>query len=100
MKRLLLTALLLGVVPVAFAQAVPPEPPTAPADAGAEEAKEPLSDRFCLRETGSRIVARQNANGQKRCNAMAGRAYTREDLDRTGQINIADALRTLDASVH
>ena len=45
-------------------------------------------------------MARQNAKGQKRCNAMAGRAYTREDLDRTGQINIADALRTLDASVH
>jgi hypothetical protein len=29
-----------------------------------------------------------------------GRSYDREDLDRTGQTNIADALRMLDPSVN
>lgn len=100
MKRLLLTALLAGVVPAVLAQAAPAEPAAAPATQVADATQEPLSDRYCLRETGSRIVARQNAKGQKRCNAMAGRAYTREDLDRTGQVNIADALRMLDPAVH
>lgn len=100
MKRLLLTALLAGVVPAAFAQAAPAEPTAPPATQVADATQEPLSERYCLRETGSRIVARQNAKGQKRCNAMPGRAYTRDDLDRTGQVNIADALRMLDSSVH
>lgn len=100
MKRLLLTALLAGVVPVAFAQAAPEAPVAAPAASLADSAKTPLSESYCLRETGSRIVARQNAKGQKRCNGMPGRAYTREDLDRTGQVDIADALRMLDPAVH
>lgn len=100
MKRLLLTALLAGVVPAAFAQAAPAEPAAAPATQVADAAKEPLSERYCLRETGSRIVAHRDAKGQKRCNALPGRAYTREDLDRTGQVNIADALRMLDPAVH
>lgn len=100
MKHLLLTALLAGVVPAALAQAAPAEPAAAPATQVADATPESLSERYCLRETGSRIVARHNAKGQKRCNAMPGRAYTREDLDRTGQVNIADALRTLDPAIH
>lgn len=100
MKQLLLTALLVGAMPAVFAQTGTSEPVTASNNARNDEAGEPLSDRNCLRETGSRIVARQNAKGQKRCTGMPGHAYTREDLDRTGQINTADALRTLDASVY
>lgn len=100
MKRLLLTALLAGVVPAALAQAAPAEPAAAPPTQVANTTEEPLSERYCLRETGSRIVAHQNAKGQKRCNGMPGRAYTREDIERTGQINIADALRMLDPAVH
>lgn len=100
MKRLLLTALLAGVVPAALVQAAPAEPAAAPATEVADATKEPLSERYCLRETGSRIVAHRNAKGQKRCNGLPGRAYTREDLDRTGQVNIADALRMLDPAVH
>ena len=98
MKRLLLTALLAGMAPAAFAQTTPAEPVAGTAPV-ADATKEPVSERYCLRETGSRIVAQQNAKGQKRCNALPGRAYTREDLDRTGQVNIADALRTLDPAV-
>lgn len=100
MKRLFLTTLLAGVVPAAFAQAATAEPAATHATQVAEATPEPLSQRHCLRETGSRIVAHQNAKGQKRCNALPGRAYTREDLDRTGHLNIADALRTLDPAVH
>ena len=99
MKRLMLTTLLFVGVPAAFAQAAPAEPAAAP-DPVAEAAAEPLADRNCLRQTGSRIVARHNAKGRKACVPMPGRAYTRDDLDRTGQVNIADALRMLDPAVH
>ncbi len=53
-------------------------------------------DRHCLRETGTRIRVRE---GQRRCTAFAGRVWTRDDLDRTGQTDIGDALRMLDVSI-
>ncbi len=69
--------------------------------------RSPLSDRNCLRETGSRIVARANRQAdelkdptRRRCVSMSGRSYDRDDLDRTGQTDVADALRMLDPSVH
>ena len=62
-------------------------------------------DRFCLRETGSRITRHsQRRDAQHRrdrdCGSFYGRAYTREDLDSTGAIDIADALRRLDTSIY
>ena len=71
----------------------------------------PQIDRNCLRHTGSRIVATRNASRNRaardgvaksgqRCVAANGRVYSREDLDRTGEIDIADALRKLDPSIH
>lgn len=98
MKRLLMTALLAGVMPAAFAQTTAPEAAAVTQPANTKQA--PLSESSCLRHTGSRIVARHDAKGLKRCNAQPGRAYTREDLDRTGHVNIADALRALDPAVH
>ena len=68
----------------------------------------PQIDRNCLRHTGSRIVARDNttrsARGRndklgQRCVAASGRVYSRDDLDRTGEVDIADALRKLDPSI-
>lgn len=62
-------------------------------------------DPHCLRHTGSRITAsraaasRASARRQKRCAPVFGRVWTREDLERTGRIDIADALRTLDPSI-
>jgi hypothetical protein len=53
------------------------------------------SDRYCLRETGSHIVSKQ----RKSCVNASGRAYSREDIDRTGAVDLADALRRLDPSV-
>lgn len=63
-----------------------------------------LRSRTCLRSTGSRILAARNERAEKdgkgqRCIAAAGRVYTQRDLDSTGHVDIADALRTLDPSI-
>jgi hypothetical protein len=50
-------------------------------------------DPNCLTATGSRIVT-QNSQ----CRGF-GRAYSSEDLDRTGQTSTADALALLDPSI-
>lgn len=69
----------------------------------------PQIDRNCLRQTGSRIVANVNATRSasdrsdkrgQRCVAANGRVYSREDIDRTGEVGIADALRKLDPAIH
>ena len=69
----------------------------------------PQIDRNCLRQTGSRIVARANATRSasdrsdkrgQRCVAANGRVYSREDIERTGEIYLADALRKLDPAIY
>lgn len=62
------------------------------------EGKKEVADSNCLKQTGSRIAPRADKQGRKCVNAP-GRAYSREDLDRTGATGIADALRRLDPSV-
>lgn len=60
------------------------------------------SDRFCIRETGSRITANANARSRRaeqECVSGGGRVYTREDIERTGSVDVKDALRRLDPSV-
>ena len=60
------------------------------------------SDRFCIRETGSRVTAARNARSKRaeqECTTAGGRVYTREDIDRTGSADIKDALRRLDPSI-
>lgn len=115
MTRFLLAALLAASCGVAAAQTVtiskdsgetetmqtaaaetPPD-----ATAPAQTAEPP---RTCLRSTGSRIVASRNLRAEKDrkpqgCAVAAGRVYTAEDLDRSGHINLADALRSLDTSI-
>ena len=49
-------------------------------------------DPTCLTETGSRIA------GTSKCRGY-GRAYSSEDIDRTGQTSAADALALLDPSI-
>ena len=39
------------------------------------------------------------AKDGKRCVAANGRVYSREDIDRTGEIDLADALRKLDPAI-
>jgi hypothetical protein len=48
------------------------------------------ASEFCVRETGSRIKPSKD-----QC-LQSGRTYTRDDLDRTGATDAADALRRLD----
>ncbi|HSM10372.1 MAG TPA: hypothetical protein VK827_02220 [Lysobacter sp.] len=55
------------------------------------------ADRNCLRHTGTRIVARDKS--ARPCVARHGSVYTREDLERTGEVDIGQALRKLDTSI-
>lgn len=67
-----------------------------------EDEADARPDRFCLRETGSRIPVVRRLDTQRsrdRCLTSNGRVYTREDLDSTGRVDIADALRALDPSI-
>ncbi|MET0328708.1 MAG: hypothetical protein ABW163_08065 [Luteimonas sp.] len=60
------------------------------------------ADRFCIRETGSRVTAARNARSKRadqECTTGGGRVYTREDIERTGSVDVKDALRRLDPSV-
>ena len=73
----------------------------APASMQTEAKKPDINDAYCLRHTGTRITSRTDSRKARACsNGAIGRAYTRDDLDRTGEISIADALRKLDPSVH
>jgi outer membrane cobalamin receptor len=105
MKRLLLAMALTGFAFAAAAQGNPPtEEPEEAASTSlkAEADADAKIDRFCVRETGSRITASRNARTkqeQKECVAAGGRVYTRADIDSTGSTDIADALRRLDPSI-
>jgi len=54
-------------------------------------------DRRCLEYTGSHLTVRGRKDG--RCVMANGRSYNREDIDRTGQTDLSQALRTLDPAV-
>ncbi len=104
MNKFLLPLLLAACVGSAFAQS----PATASDDkakvdkSAAQTAAEKSADSFCLRETGSHLRAITNDHSKRavECANAPGRAYTREDIERTGAINTADALRRLDPSIH
>lgn len=98
---------IVGLVPgLALAQAAKGQPPST-GDESARAADPSLDERrteqatrrdarrHCLRETGSQLRPRHTAD---RCVAY-GNVWTREDLARTGYLDIANALRTLDASI-
>ena len=97
-----------AIAQAAEPQATPASDTTASAQTDAK--KPPMSDAYCLRHTGTRITSRAadkaDANaattGKSRTcsNGAIGRAYTRDDLDRTGDINLADAVRKLDPAIH
>ncbi|HSR64548.1 MAG TPA: hypothetical protein VLM17_02945, partial [Xanthomonadaceae bacterium] len=77
----------------------------------ADAANRDVRDHTCLRETGSLVTASQNRRVVRRARkdnqptvevvcADYGRAYTQDDIRGTGAVDIADALRRLDPSVH
>lgn len=110
MKRLMLSLMLGPIGAWAFVASAQTVEPTAPAPqeesaTPSEAARETAGDKdardvFCLRHTGSRIPMRADRRtGKKDCVAASGRAYTRDDLGRTGEIDLADALRKLDPAI-
>lgn len=95
--------LLLAAAPLAIAASPEPVDPAPPANTEAARTDDralvgdrPGLERHCLRETGTRIRLR----GERRaCAPYSGRVWTRDDLDRTGEVDIASALRRLDVSI-
>ena len=110
--------LLLALAPAAaFACGAPPGFDTPPADAtalvdagtaGADAAPAAANDtvaihasdaargddRRCIRATGTRLAARDEDG----CTALPGESYDRDDIDRTGAVDTADAIRRLSPS--
>lgn len=112
MKRLLLASLLAGVAFAASAQSVGTTvQPTVQDDIRSDIATRDVRDHNCLRDTGSLITAAQNRRAVRQARARGdaavevkcaayGRAYTQDDIRRSGAIDLADALRNLDSAVH
>lgn len=70
-------------------------------ETGRAAARKKPDDRFCIRETGSRIVATRNRgrSDEQECVNASGRVYTREDIEKSGSADLRDALRRLDPSI-
>jgi hypothetical protein len=79
------------------AQAQPPATEPEAAQPAAEEATVITSedaakpDTRCVRDTGTRLATRDD----KGCTGAPGDSYSREDIDRSGATDTADALRKL-----
>lgn len=101
--RALLAAALCSVAFAAGAQDVARTADLSPAEKRAQDDKEALAQRYCLRETGSRIATRikprTDGGDGKGCISATGRSYTGEELRRTGHWDMANALRSLDPAV-
>lgn len=105
--KTLLTAVTFAVAAAGFAFGAAAQE-VDPAEQAGQEPVEARADReadpgpFCIQQTGSRIIASRNARpdaDRVDCVASTGRVHTREDLERTGSTNLADALRRLDPSI-
>ncbi|MDR0182785.1 hypothetical protein [Lysobacter arvi] len=70
----------------------------ASADAQATADTKRTSNVGCVKDTGTNIRPRDPKTGKPLC-IGPGRSYSREQIDRTGQTDLADALRRLDPSV-
>jgi hypothetical protein len=84
----MLKALLLGTFTAGLLAACAATPPTPDTVVGRTAATAP---RFNCLTTGTRIPLKDGE-----CANVAGRAYTQDDLQRTGAIDPAEALRRLD----
>lgn len=106
MNRVLVALLAGGFASAAFAQSTAVEQSLEPGASAIGTQASDRDDPNCLRETGSRITAAENQRAMRagkpadRCASVAGRAYDRDDIDRTGAIDVGDALRRLDTSIH
>lgn len=94
MKTLALALLMAAGLGAGTAQAQTPEP----AEPVAGQAAAPALKR-CPPPTGSRIARAPEQDG--RCSGLdaSGRSYTKEDIDRTGEFDLNNALRRLDPAI-
>ena len=111
MKRVLLASLLAVSAFAASAQTAVSAQADVSAQARSETAATPQaqadaqanadSQRNCVRRTGTHIRDRSTTDksGRKGCVAANGRVYSRDDIERTGQTDIGEALRRLDPSI-
>ena len=100
MKKLLICSILVFASGSAIAQT---EDSAAATTAKKTDVKAEVPfNTYCLRDTGSRIPpteAEKKATTAAGCARGPGRSYSKQDLDRTGAIDTADALRQLDPSL-
>lgn len=97
----LIVAALLALPMAAVAQqSTPAKQAATTADASQTKAidDKQRTDPNCLQHTGTRIAPRKDKQG--RCALGPGRVYTNDDIARTGETNVADALRKLDPSIY
>lgn len=79
--------------------------PAANDSAQTSAAVRPQSERTCLTLTGSRVTAQRNLRAaregrpERECANSNGRVYSEDDIERTGQRSVADALRSLDTGI-
>lgn len=62
-------------------------------------------DRYCVKHTGTRLMVEDDRADKTRtfrdaCVDAGGRVYTREQIESTGEVDLADALRKLDPSIY
>src|SRR3546814_19914575 len=111
MKRLIVIPAAAGFASVAGAQQPTEveqglELDAAAVAVGTEASDAPVSDRNCLRYTGSHITASENAKARRagkapeNCANAFGRAYDREDIERTGPMDVQQALQILAPTIH
>lgn len=104
MTRLLFASAVLALSGSAFAQDTTMAAQAHPANTVQAEAQADAEvDRFCISDTGTRIKKRaervESDTAGKACVAAGGRVYTRGDIQGTGRVDLADALRALDPSI-
>lgn len=63
-------------------------------------ANRPATERAdCPTVTGSRIPPKRDSRGECPKIAGAGRTYDKDDIDRTGAVDLGEAIRQLDPSI-
>jgi len=97
-RFVLVSAMLLagcGASAVLLAQNSPVAPPSVGSSGQpSTQHAAPPDDRNCIRETGSHIPAKKG-----HCLPVAGRSYSQQDLQRTGEPELGRALQKLDPSI-
>lgn len=103
MNKPLIGVMLLALcVGAAYGQSVSVGAGSASVGVGVSASEEKAADAFCLRETGTHlrsITAKPRQERAVACAGSPGRSYSREDIQRSGAMNTADALRLLDPSI-